>query len=222
VSQRIAFRFAPVPHDMLFDHNVPSQVVVLWAAIYRLADLGGGVAAIDQVDLGKELGWSDDTVARWAKKGATLGWVAVRRRGQGFPNEYQALILEPAELRDQEPAETRTTSAELRDLSSISETTKRDAQSAALAASFDAFWKLYPLKKDKGHARLAYAKALKIATAAEINDGLDRAIPGLRKRPEFIPYAATWLNGERWTDVDAAAESQRRVMNGALMSEFYQ
>jgi hypothetical protein len=33
---------------------------------------------------------------------------------------------------------------------------------------FDDFWKLYPNKKSKGYARIAYAKAIKIATHEEI------------------------------------------------------
>lgn len=210
MSQRIAFRFAPIPHDLLFDHDVPPQVIVLWAAIYRLADLNGGVASIGQVDLGKELGWSDDTVARWAKKGAALGWIAVRRRGQGFPNEYRTLVPDSAELRDQEPDEERGTSAELRDQTSSLERTNRDQKTAADAAAFDAFWKLYPRKIDKGHARTAYARALKRATAEEILAGLQRQLPVMSKtEPRFLPHAATWLTGDRWSDEVTSKRAER-------------
>jgi DNA-binding Lrp family transcriptional regulator len=67
--------------------------------------------------------------------------------------------------------------------------------------SFDAFWAFYPLKKDKGHARTAYEKALRRATEQEIQKGLERAVPTFRS--PYIPLAATWLNGDRWEDEDA-------------------
>jgi hypothetical protein len=206
---RIPFRFAPIPHEMLFSRDVPPQVAFLWAAIYRLADLDGGVAAIGQVELGEKLGWSDDTVARWAKKGRDLGWIAIRRRGQGLPNEYRVVVPDSAELRDQEPGETRNPSAELRVLSSSLERSNRET---TRVGDFDAFWKLYPRKTDKGHARAAYAKALKIAGAEIIHAGLERCVPALRRAdPQFVPHAATWLNGERWEDELGATKASDRA-----------
>lgn len=67
---------------------------------------------------------------------------------------------------------------------------------------FDAFWAVYPKRVDKGHARTAWKAALKrgakpdavIAAAAEFAEskvGSDK---------QFIPYPATWLNGERYND----------------------
>lgn len=74
-------------------------------------------------------------------------------------------------------------------------------KTVAASVSFDAFWKLYPRKTDKGHARVAYVRALKLTTAEEILSALERQIPAMRKAdPKFVPHAATWLNGERWTD----------------------
>ena len=62
---------------------------------------------------------------------------------------------------------------------------------------FDAWWALYPRKDDKGHARAAYAAALrKGATVEQLLDGL-RAYQ-FDVRPKFRPLPATWLNGERW------------------------
>lgn len=66
---------------------------------------------------------------------------------------------------------------------------------------FDAFWKLYPKKQDRGHAKKAWAQALKKADAATIIEGLEQLLPGMvKKEAQYVPLGATWLNGERWTD----------------------
>ena len=57
---------------------------------------------------------------------------------------------------------------------------------------FDEFWLLYPRKISKATARKAWAKLSaeqQLMAAKAINTEL-----------EFIPYAATWLNQERWED----------------------
>ena len=66
---------------------------------------------------------------------------------------------------------------------------------------FDEFWKIYPRREDKGHSRKAFAKALKLASAETITAGAGRYAE--RRKGEDQKYtalAATWLNGERWTD----------------------
>lgn len=66
---------------------------------------------------------------------------------------------------------------------------------------FDEFWAAYPKRADKGHARTAWAKAVRKADVEVIVEGARRFAndPHLPE-PKFIPLAATWLNGERWSD----------------------
>ena len=66
---------------------------------------------------------------------------------------------------------------------------------------FDLFWAAYPLKKSKKDARKAFAKV-----KAPL-DTLLAALERQKKTPDwtkdggrYIPYASTWLNGERWED----------------------
>ena len=71
---------------------------------------------------------------------------------------------------------------------------------------FDEFWKLWPRREGKAAAVKAWAKATKKISDVQLM-GLVRAYVTNPNRPEkqFIPHAATWLNGERWTDdLDAA------------------
>lgn len=73
--------------------------------------------------------------------------------------------------------------------------------SSELERDFDAWYLAYPRKRGKGQALKAYKAARKKVDA----DTLLRAITQQRaaltaKGDEFVPYPATWLNGERWDD----------------------
>lgn len=71
--------------------------------------------------------------------------------------------------------------------------------------SFDDFWSAYPRKVSKDDARRAWAKATRRTSPTVIVAGLTAQLPGFRsKDPEYIPHAATWLNGSRWEDTDTA------------------
>lgn len=65
---------------------------------------------------------------------------------------------------------------------------------------FDAFWAAYPRKVCKKDADAVWRKlapdaalALQIVSAVHAQRLTDRD-------PHYIPYPATWLHGERWTD----------------------
>lgn len=66
---------------------------------------------------------------------------------------------------------------------------------------FAEFWGHYPKKKDRGHAHKAWKAATKDTDPQEIINGLLSQLPALTSGdPKFIPYGATWLNGQRWDD----------------------
>lgn len=82
---------------------------------------------------------------------------------------------------------------------SFKKTTKEENHN--LDITFDQFWELYPRKKDKGHARKAFEKALDKVSVDHILESVrlyrDQEAD---TQEEFIAYPATWLNGERWDD----------------------
>lgn len=84
-------------------------------------------------------------------------------------------------------------------------------------AEFEEWWALYPRKIAKGTARRAYVKARKKTDADTLKSAIRRfAAKVVGKEAEFIPYAASWLNGERWGDedrvnVEPAQESQNQA-----------
>lgn len=67
---------------------------------------------------------------------------------------------------------------------------------------FDEFWSLYPRKISKATARKAWLKltAEQQLLAAKAIDNHCQYWKAKETELEFIPYAASWLNAERWED----------------------
>jgi hypothetical protein len=80
-------------------------------------------------------------------------------------------------------------------------TNSLEEQTKETVIAFDEFWEIYPRKLGKGEAQKAFEKAVS-------RHGIDVVMGGVRclasdpnlPDPQFIPRAATWLNGERWGD----------------------
>jgi hypothetical protein len=70
-----------------------------------------------------------------------------------------------------------------------------------LQLCFDAFWKHYPKKVDKGAAIRAFRKAIKQNAVIDIIDGAKAYAddPNLPDK-QFIKNPATWLNAEAWNN----------------------
>ena len=82
----------------------------------------------------------------------------------------------------------------------MSEVMLKGMESVAISG-FDETWKIWPRKVDKGHARIAYRRALKKTTAAAILTGAKAyAATRIGQDQKFTVHLATWLNGERWDD----------------------
>lgn len=69
---------------------------------------------------------------------------------------------------------------------------------------FESFWAIYPRKKSRAAAEKAW---LKVAPDSGLAQRILDAVAAQRKSPEwtkdggqFVPHAATWLNGRRWED----------------------
>lgn len=93
-------------------------------------------------------------------------------------------------------------SEELEEKKPVRPSVSQSKKSPSIAA-FDRFWLAYPRKIGKADARKAFDRAWRKLPAFDeekiLAGGLERAKAGWVD-PQFIPHAATWLNGERWTD----------------------
>lgn len=69
-------------------------------------------------------------------------------------------------------------------------------------SAFDRFWALWPRSDAKKAAVKAWASAIKREHPEVIIAGAEAwlARQGGRSDPGWMPYASTWLNGDRWTE----------------------
>lgn len=67
------------------------------------------------------------------------------------------------------------------------------------ADDFDTFWRAYPRRVAKGHARDAFAKAIRKTTLEAM---LTAIAAYIRFKPDRVDFKhpATWLNAESWDD----------------------
>ena len=71
---------------------------------------------------------------------------------------------------------------------------------------FSIFWKRFPRKVAKGHARKAFAKVIQHVPLQTLLDAIDAQTfnrANMEKHKMFVPewkYPATWLNAECWSD----------------------
>lgn len=69
---------------------------------------------------------------------------------------------------------------------------------------FAEWWRVYPRRVGRGQAIKAFHGALKkVEPAALLAATAKAATIFAAGDPKFIPYPATWLNGERWSDEPA-------------------
>lgn len=133
------------------------------------------------------------------------GWL-VLSRGRNADNTLGPYRYEVAEARgyfspvehstvEDSPDENRPRNKKTKNKKTISNKTNE------LDIAFEQFWAEYPRKKDKGHARKAFEKALDKTSLEKILEGVRLyAKQEADNEIEFIAYPATWLNGERWED----------------------
>jgi len=75
------------------------------------------------------------------------------------------------------------------------------SKSAKVDDDFAEWYAAYPRKTARGRALTAYRTARKKTDAATLLAAIKQQSAQLMaKGPEFAPYPATWLNGERWLD----------------------
>jgi len=72
-----------------------------------------------------------------------------------------------------------------------------------IEAQAEKLYGMYPRKKSKGSALTSIRRALRKATFDVLADAVaeySRACKATQKDEQYIPYPATWFNGECWKD----------------------
>ena len=203
-------KFAIVP-DWVLDAAISDRAVRIYAILARYADNETLQAFPSRETLAKRAGCNAKAVTKAVDELVSVGAVVKehRKNGDAFQSNLYTLRrvgpnltlgrvtgdtgvgsdLTPGRVSD-DPL-TRTTELEPEELEPLKN----------IDTSFAQFWDEYPRKKDKGHARRAFEKALEKTNLETILDGvrLYKAAEA-HNDIEFIAYPATWLNGERWED----------------------
>ena len=89
-------------------------------------------------------------------------------------------------------------------------------------SDFDTFWRAYPRRVAKGHARTAFDKAIRKTTLETM---LQAIAAYVRFKPERIDFKhpATWLNAESWDDEWASVPREtgrKRTFTDVAMDRF--
>ena len=206
--------FAAVPTWMIRDtENVSKNAIMVYAVLATRAGLRANVPG--QALLAQEARCSERTVRDALTELVELGVVERLKRGSktgGRATDAYRLMDRPLAA-DEFPATTAGNSelpanpagvtGKNEQIAPLIEVDRTEVDICASAHpqsahSFEEWWQIYPLKKDKGRARTAWKSALKKTTpevlftaAAAYRDDPNRA-------QAFTKYPASWLNAEAW------------------------
>lgn len=90
------------------------------------------------------------------------------------------------------------------------------ASGTASSEGFDDFWTAYPRKKNKPDALKAWQQTADVRPPTpELLLAVGEAVAEWRRqgrKPQYVPYPATWLRGMGWLDVpDGEPEPERAL-----------
>lgn len=220
--------FAAVPTWMIRDKSMPRNAILVYASLSSRS--GYGNIFPSQVTIAEECGLSDRTVRKMLGALEERGVIERRRRTtKGKKRVTDGYTLHPngpadlaedfsggSDLPETEPASTGNNEQCVPLIEIDKEEIDKDLSARDL---FDDFWAIWPRKESKKNAQDAWARAIKKERETVIYAAaVAYAESPYRPEKRFVPHAATWLNGERWTDplpeprggvVDAGREADR-------------
>lgn len=209
--------FEQIPHWILFDDRVNANGVRLYLILRSFA-MGKGYAFPSRRKLAEKMGVSLPTLDAAKKSLMLVGAIEVEARmssnGDQTSNMYFVRWNSPKSLEGSKESCTTPYQESLegweRNMHTEAykiNTYQTEPQRKELVrkpvepdSSFDEFWKTYPLRVSKGHAKRAWAKAIKNCSPKDIITGAVRYRDDPNRQQEFTAMPATWLNGERWSD----------------------
>lgn len=184
--------------------------------------------------LSEDCGMSVSTVKRAISQLEEAGYLVVESRsvrGVSLPNQYLLNLdgvgserTDPSSHRPEGVGSHRPTKQELlnQEVKPIPHTPE-DKESIQ---GFEAFWKLYPKKKGRKDALKAWNKLKpdpEMQAVMIVALGKHRASRDwLKDGGQYVPLAATWLNGERWEDELATSGAPPPGRPGSLLTNLPQ
>lgn len=159
-----------------------------------------------------QVGWSQERLAKrwkWSRKKVAnfLKQLEMAQQIEQQKNNISSIITilnyglyQKKEPQKEQQENGRSTAEEPQKHTNKNEKKERNIY----AQNFESFWKAYPKKKAKPEALKAFTKVnpdtvlmekiLRAIESAKMTDDWKK------ENGQFIPYPATWLNGQRWLD----------------------
>ena len=218
-------KFAIMP-EWVIELNISHTAFRLYAILARYADNVTHQAFPARDTLAARLGCSAKTIDRAVEDLVKNGAIKKHSRGRYHSAIYTVMTSAP-EGTKMSTDETKMSSDET-NLSSRSDknvhltrTTELEPLERELLNSFELqfaeWWKVYPNKKGKGAAKVAYRKALKKLSHEELVDFANAYASDPNRVDKYTPYPQKWLNEERWDDeVSVPLSSSERLRAEAL------
>lgn len=200
--------FAAIPTWMIRDTRIPRNALLVYAALSSRS--GYREIYPSQETIAQESGLSDRTVRKMLKELESLGVLTRQRRHvAGSRRAPDGYLLHPHGLPEESSAssdlpEAKAASTGNEQLVTPSYTDRESEIDICASAqpqsahSFDEWWEIYPLKKDKGRARTAWKSALKKTSAEVLLSAAVAYRDDPNRNPSFTKYPASWLNAEAW------------------------
>jgi hypothetical protein len=185
-----------------------------WSIFDTFSD-DGTLVGYDAESLNEVVG-----IENWAQNLQHVGWLVVREDSLEMPR-FTTYLSKSAKrrMKDAERKKTvRKVSAKCpqnvrndADKMRTTEEKRREENSrdtkVSLADGFEVWWSHYPKKASKDSARKAYTQALRrlnaeteVAAATLLEASLPRFAELRKREPQYVPHAASWLNGGCWDD----------------------
>jgi hypothetical protein len=207
--------FAILPEWILYSKKSPVAICV-YAVLNRYANQKG-TCFPSRKTIAEKIGVSIKAVDRALKELQELGAVHVEHRtvGEGEILQYQSNIYHlitkhPSDKNDPTlgtkttlPRDKNDTRGRDKNDTLIKANIKQSQLTIEIQATenFNTFWSIYPRKKGKAEAKLAFSKALKKTDAETILLGAKKyALERQDQDMQYTAWASTWLNQERWED----------------------
>ncbi len=218
-QERIPRKFQGVwiPASLWLDHSLSTNEKVMLVEISSLEDDVRGCYATNAHFAGF-FGLSVSRVSEIISGLAERGLIKVEQIREGKrvierririsnpfdkPKTPSENAVNPFEKGDEPPSEN--TQGSNTPMSNTKRVKALCASGTETAAAFEQFWKLYPKKKSRKDALKAWNKLQPdadlqaVMLTALANHTVSR--DWTKEGGQFIPNAATWINGERWFDV---------------------
>ena len=196
--------FNQIPVPIIEADDLNDFEKLLFGEIYTMANSFGSIFPSNAY-LAKRYGKTTWTVSTTLKKLQEKGYIKMEYEFEGKEVKkryiYPYLDLSKGGIVKNLKDNISTNKSINKSNNNISDKSDKESD---LETRFNNLWKIYPNKKGKPKALLAYKRAVKSGTTdEEIKTGLENYLEEIRVKntqQNYIKHGSTWFNGKGWED----------------------